>query len=380
MKIAHLTTVDISLALLLATELRVRVDEGHDVVGVSAPGSFVPQVEALGVRFVAVPALTRAWHVRRDARALVQLVATLRRERPDVLHTHTPKGGVLGRLAGRLARVPVIVNTQHGIWAGRDDSRAKRAMVVAAEAVAAQLSHAELYQNDEDRERLARFVRARKARTVGNGIDLTRFRRDAEAGRRLRAAWGVGPDEVLIGGVGRRVAEKGIAEMGAAARALADKARFVWVGPDDPDKPDAVRAAEEGLDLLAFRDDMPAVYSAFDIFCLPSHREGFSRSGMEAAACGCALVLSDIRGCRELGVAGRDVVLVPPRDPTALTRALEALIADPARRRALAVAAQRRATRHFDQREVAAASLAAYRDAQSRSLRSRGGVAGISRP
>lgn len=359
-RLVHLTTVDVSLALLLGTELRVRVEEGWEVVGMSAPGPFVSQVEALGVRFVPVPAFTRAWNVRRDAQAFGQLVRALRALRPDVLHTHTPKAGVLGRVAGRVAGVPVVVNTQHGLWADRDGPLARRALVIGAEAVAAQLSHAELYQNDEDRRRLARFVRPGKARTVGNGIDLQRFRRDADAGRRVREEWGIGPDEVVVGGVGRRVAEKGIVELGVAARVLAGRARFVWVGPEDPDKPDALRAAEEGMRLVDFRDDMPAVYSAFDVFCLPSHREGFSRSGMEAAACGCALVLSDIRGCRDLGVAGRDLLLVPRRDAAALTRTLGMLLDDGGRRDALAVAAAARAATHFDQRAVAAASLAAY--------------------
>ena len=365
-RIAHLTTVDVSLALLLGLELRVRVEEGWEVLGIAAPGPFVPQVEDLGVRFVPVPALSRAWGLAGDLRAFGQLLAVLRRERPDVLHTHTPKAGVLGRLAGRLARVPTVVNTQHGLWSDRSDRLRKRALVVGVEALAAQLSHAELYQNDEDRRRLARFVRARKARTVGNGIDLQRFRRDAQAGLRLRAAWGIGPDELVVGGVGRRVAEKGIRELSAAARALAGRARFVWVGPEDPDKRDAVAAAGSELAFVDFTADMPAVYSAFDVFCLPSHREGFSRSGMEAAACGCALVLSDIRGCRDLGVAGRDLVLVPPRDAEALTGALRTLLDDPVRRAELAAAAATRAASHFDQRAVAAASAEAYRRAAAR--------------
>lgn len=366
MKVAHLTTIDMSLALLLATELRVRVDEGYEVLGISAPGPFVRQVEELGVRFVPVPSLTRRSDPRHDALAITQLVAVLRRERPLALHTHTPKGGLLGRLAGQLAGIPVIVNTQHGIWADRDAPWLKRLVVVGAEALAAQLSDAELYQNDEDRRRLSRYVRRRKARTVGNGVDLARFQRDHDAGLRVREEWGIGPDEVLVGGVGRRVAEKGIAEFGAAARSLAGTARFVWVGPDDPDKPDALRQVEEGITTVAFRTDMPAVYSAFDVFCLPSHREGFSRSGMEAAACGCGLVLSDIRGCRDLGRDGRDLVLVPPRNPGALARALNDLIHNPARRRQLQQAAADRARNAFDQRAVAVASIEAYRRAAAR--------------
>jgi glycosyltransferase involved in cell wall biosynthesis len=206
---------------------------------------------------------------------------------------------------------------------------------------------------------LARAVGGRQ-RTVGNGVDLKRFRPSAAARTAVRAELGVGDDEVLIGGVGRRVAEKGIAEFAEAARALGERATFVWVGPDDDDKPDALRAAEGGVRFLGLREDMPGLYSAFDVFVLPSYREGFSRSAMEAAAAGCAMVLSDIRGCREVGTAGEHLLLVPPRDAGALTMAVQRLIDDADLRQRLGAAAQERARAAFDQQGIAAASLATY--------------------
>jgi glycosyltransferase involved in cell wall biosynthesis len=105
---------------------------------------------------------------------------------------------------------------------------------------------------------------------------------------------------------------------------------------------------------------MPEIYSALDVFVLPSHREGFSRSGMEAAACGVAAVLSDIRGCREIGTHEREVLLVPPRDAAALTVAIERLLLDTSLRARLANSARKRAVSHFDQRAVARVSLQTY--------------------
>lgn len=356
---AHLTTVDMSLTLLLATELQVDVESGFEVFALSAPGPYVAEVEALGVSHVALPALTRSWDPRRDIAAARQLWRALRRLDLDVLHSHTPKAGVLGRLLGRLAGVPVVVDTCHGLWVSEGGGRARRAFVVAVEALASQFAHAELYQNGADREALRWFVPSGRAEVVGNGIDLERFSFDAEGRARLRRELGVAPDQLLVGGVGRRVAEKGMAELATAARTLAGRARFVWVGPPDVGTP-AVPATE-GLELLGARRDMPAVYSALDVFALPSYREGFSRSAMEAAACARAIVLSDIRGCREIGSHGREVVLVPPRDPTVLTAALDRLLADADLRARLGQAAERRARRHFDQRAVARASIATYR-------------------
>ena len=106
---------------------------------------------------------------------------------------------------------------------------------------------------------------------------------------------------------------------------------------------------------------MVAVYSALDVFVLPSHREGFSRSAMEAAACGCALVLTDIRGCREIGTDGEHLLLVPPRDPEALAAAICRLVDDTGLRDRLGRAAVERARRAFDQRAVAAMSIETYR-------------------
>lgn len=358
LRVAHLTTVDMSLSLLLATELRVDVEAGFDVFGLSTPGPYVSDVTALGVTHVPLPALTRAWDPRRDLAASGELTRVLRRLRLDVLHTHNPKTGVLGRILGRLVGVPVVVNTCHGLWIAPSDRPAKKLAVLGAEAFAGQFSHAELYQNDTDRTTLSRWVR--RQRTVGNGVDLGRFMPDPAARAQVRAELGVTDDDVLVGGVGRLVAEKGVAEYAATARALAGRARFVWVGPVDDDKPDAVRDAQDGVELLGLRADMAAVYAALDVFVLPSYREGFSRSGMEAAASGVASVLTDIRGCREVGRDGQSLLLVPPRDAGALTAAVARLIDDAELRARLGSAARGRALAAFDQRGVAAASIQTY--------------------
>lgn len=365
-RVAHLTTVDMSLALLLATELQVDVEAGYEVFGISAPGPYVPRIEALGVTHVAVPAFTRSWSLGQDGAAACQLANTLRALQLDILHTHTPKAGVLGRVLGRLLRVPVVVNTCHGLWVREDDRRAKRAAILAVEGAASWFAHAELFQNADDRRALRWAVRGGKATVVGNGVDLERFCFDPAGRVRVRAEWGIGSGEVLVGGVGRRVAEKGIVEFAETSRALAGRARFVWVGPADEDKPDAVAASEGEVRFVGPRDDMPAVYSAFDAFVLPSHREGFSRSAMEAAACGRPLVLADIRGCREIGTHDEHLLLVPPHDSRSLTTAVARLVDDPGLRARLGAAARERAVEAFDQRRVAAASIAAYRRVAAR--------------
>ena len=360
MRIAHLTTVDMSLALLLPTELEVDVEAGHEVFGISAPGRYVPRVTALGVTHVPLSDLTRAWDVRRDARAFRELVRTLRALDLDVLHTHNPKTGVMGRIAGRLAGIPVVVNTCHGLWASPEDRLRKRAFVYGAEAVAMRFSDYELFQNEADHRTMRRFLRRGRHEVVGNGVDLDRFTFDPEGRRRVRAEWGVADDELLVGTIGRRVREKGLSEYAAAAAQLGDRATFVWVGPEDATDADTVVPAQDAIRFVGERTDMPAVYSALDVFVLASHREGFSRASMEAAACGTAMVLADIRGCREIGAHEEHLLLVPVGDATALAYAVQRLLDDPDLRGRLARAAAARARRAFDQRAVAQHSLDTY--------------------
>ena len=370
-RVLHLTTVDMTLALVLEAELRTGVGLGHDMHAASAPGPFEARILATGAVFWPVPAFRRDWSLRSDLAASRQVWRLVRAVRPDVLHTHTPKAGVVGRIVGRIAGVPVVVNSVHGLWQPRTGSslqRLKGTLVWAVEAFASLFSHAELYLNQQDRDALHRFVRT-KGEVVGSGIDLARFAFSESDRTRVRAEWGIEPDEVLVVGVGRQVAEKGIFELASAAQRLrrpkADgrirRVRFVWVGPTDESKADAIGAAMEGLELVGMRDDMRAVYAACDVFALPSYREGLSMSGMEAAACGRALVVSDIRGCRELGRQGNEVLLVPPGDVDALEQALARFIDDAGLRTAFGESAARYATTMFDHRNISSKWWDVYR-------------------
>lgn len=372
-RLVHLTTTDMSLDWLLGPQLRAFDAAGYEVVGMSAPGPHVEGLAQLGVRHVAVAAFTRSTNPLQDVRAFVQLVRLLRAERPDILHTHNPKPGILGRIAGRLTRVPLVVNTQHGLYAQPSDRRRRRWPVYAAESVAARFGHVELVQNPEDVDTLIHRLRVpeRKVRLLGNGIDLARFdpaNVDPGARDRLRAEWGVGVDEVVVGTVGRLVREKGIVELVDAAhrlRADGSDVRLVVVGPSDPGKSDALdadamaRARADGVVFTGQRTDMPECYAAMDLFVTASWREGFPRSAMEAAAMGLATVASDIRGNRQV-VDESTGVLVPVRDPGALAAAIAALASDPEDRARRSAAAREKAAAEFDQRTVIERTLAVY--------------------
>ncbi len=371
--LVHLTTVDMSLALLLLPQLVGFRDAGYDVVGVSAQGPHVATLGQHGIRHVPLSRSTRAADVRADLATAREFVAICRRLRPDIVHTHNPKPGVYGRIGARLARVPHVVNTVHGLYALPEDRWPKRAVVYGLERLAATCSDAELVQNPEDLPVLRRLrIPERKLHLLGNGVDLTRFdpQRHAGAREQVRAELGIAPDEVVVGLIGRLVAEKGYREVFAAARRLRaqhPQARFVIAGPADPDKDDAITDAEldraavdAGVRLLGMRDDVERLYAAMDLYVLASHREGFPRSAMEAAAMGLPIVATDIRGCRQVVDHDMTGLLVPVRDPDALAVAIEALVADDERRCAMGRAARRKAVAEFDDRRQIAITLDVY--------------------
>jgi glycosyltransferase involved in cell wall biosynthesis len=374
--VAHLTTTDISLRYLVLAQLRAVRDRGGVALGISAPGPYVDDLEREGIRHISLPSSTRAFRPSADLRAAFELWRILRRERPDVLHTHNPKPGIYGRVVGRIARVPIVVNTVHGLYATEIDPWPKRLLVYALEAVAARFSDSELVQNPEDVALLRRWHISPHAELLGNGVDLQRFdptpftpaRREA-----IRRELGVAPDAVVVGAVGRLVAEKGFPELFEAFAGF-DAARTVLlvVGGDDASKSDALDAEltgdvdSETIRLLGHRDDVEGLYAAMDFFVLASHREGFPRAAIEAAAMGLPIIATNVRGCRQVVEEGRNGLLVPVRAPSALRAAVERLVGDADLRRSMGAASRVIAQERFDERQVVSRVLAAYQRAAVR--------------
>jgi glycosyltransferase involved in cell wall biosynthesis len=379
-RVVHLTTTDMTLALLLGPQLRAFAEAGMDVIGASAAADgYAGELTQWGIRHEPVQHATRSKSIGQDVQALTELVRLFRRLRPDIVHTHNPKPGVYGRVAARLAGVPIVVNTVHGLYATPDDPILRRTLVYGLERTVSVCSQTELVQNEEDLATLARLrVPARKLVLLGNGIDMDRFGpRPADAVAAARRSMGVAEGKILVGMVGRLVWEKGFAELFEAARRLAascPEVAIVIVGPGDPAKSNALseadlRSASEigNISFLGERKDVEDLYPGMDLFVLPSYREGFPRAAMEAAACGVPVVATDIRGCRQVVDHGTTGLLVPARDGAALAGALEALARDPARRRAMSEASVVRARAEFDDRKVIGITLEVYERLLSRS-------------
>lgn len=302
---------------------------------------------------VELPQLVREPAPVKDLVALVKLYRLIRGSRVDLVHTHTSKAGILGRLAARLAGVRRVVHTPHGhYFVGGYAGRALTRLFVRLERWAARFTDRIVGLTEQEiRDHVARGIgRPEQFVVIPSGVALPAFEKTAGDARGLRAALGLPGSATVVGSVGRFEPVKGHHYLLEAVARLARRCpdlHVAFVG-DGELLPELRRAAEHaGLagraHFLGWREDVPAVLHTFDLFVLPSLNEGMGRALVEAMAAGLPIVASEVGGVPEVLAGGAAGVLVPPADAGALARAIETLLGDPALRARLGAAARDRA-------------------------------------
>lgn len=373
----HLTTTPINLDRLLGRQLDAFKAAGYDVVAASAPGEQSEELRRRGIPHYPITPFTSGVDPAADVRSAAQLREVLHAVDPDILHTHSTKPGLIGRVVGRWNRVPIIVNTVRELQADHSGGFARRAAAYGLERVAAAHSDAELVQNVEDLDTLASLgLPHGRLHVLGSGIDLKSFtpsRAGARAARCRRIQLGIELSTAVVGMVGPVVWEKGFGEFFEAVHVLRDqlpkdKVAFVVAGsresgPDAVDSRTLERMADEfGVHFLDEQEDVASLLSMIDVLALPSHREESVRTGMEAAAMGIPVVASDIRGCRHIVDHGETGLLVRPRKSEHLALAIERLVRKPALRSQMGRAARAKAFDEFDERHVIETTLHVYQE------------------
>jgi glycosyltransferase involved in cell wall biosynthesis len=363
----------------LEGQIRALVAAGHEVHVVTSPGEGFERIAALGVAGVEAAEIPREISPLADLSALIRLCLLVKRLKPDLLHSNTPKAGLLGAIAAYLCGVPVRLHTFTGqAWAER--SGPVRWLGRLADRIIIALNTLCYADSASQRDFLIRegIATAAKLAVLGagslGGVDLARFdaaRLRAEAAA-ARARLGIAPQAKVVVFVGRVTRDKGIVELVAAFGSMRNTA-LVLVGPLESERdplPEATRREiERHAEIHAVGyDARPEVYLAFaDLLCLPSYREGFGSVVIEAAALGVPCVGTRIVGLSDAIVDGKTGVLVPPKDAEALAGALGTLLNDETRRAALGAAARKRVHEEFDASKMNEKLLQEYaRLAQSR--------------
>lgn len=327
------------------------------VVAAHGDGPLRAAAHASGARFVSLRHVRREVHPLRDLRGVAELVALMRRERPQIVHCNSSKAGVLGRVAATLARVPVRIFTAHG-WAFAAHRGAASALYRWADRLMAPLTTVTIcVAQAELRAGLAaRTCRAQRSVVIPNAVDVLGAPRAALAGEPPRLA-----------SVGRLAAPKDPLTLVRALARLPAGSFTAVVAGDGPLR-DAVEAEARALgvavDLAGARDDVAALLAASDLFVLSSRSEGAPLSVLEAMAAGLPVVACDVGGIREQVVDGGTGLLVPPGDPALLAAAIGRLLGDPQLRRRLGAAGRHRGEERFD----VAAQRRAHVDLYAREL------------
>ena len=340
---------------------------GYEVHVATMDGPSAARIRDHGLYHHVIPMTRSGANPLGELRTVWSLWRLFRRLRPDLVHAVTIKPVLYGGMAARLARVPAFVAAISGlgyIFSG-PPSRFDFLRSVACFMYRLALRHPNsrvIFQNDNDREMLARaraIVPEQVLMIRGSGVDLDAFRAVSEP---------EGPPVAIM--AARLLADKGVREFVQAARLSAGHAsglRWELVGSPDPGNPATVTDAElqqwdsEGIvRCMGQRSDIAALYAAAHIVVLPSYREGLPKSLVEAAACGRAVVTTDVPGCRDAIEPGVTGLLVPVRDAAALATAVQSLAADAGLRQRYGAAGRKLAEREFDIRHVVQAHLDAY--------------------
>jgi glycosyltransferase involved in cell wall biosynthesis len=283
----------------------------------------------------------------KDLRALASLRRTIRRFRPHVVHTHSSKAGVLGRLAARLERVPSVVHTVHGFGFTPLQSPVKQKVFFSAEKIAARWTDHFVAVSRVNRDRGVELGlwKPDQVSVIRAGVDLDRFRIPGD-GRETRRQLGV-PDGVsVVTQIGNFTPQKAPLDFIEAAARIVERfpeVCFVMVG-DGPLRGEAqTRAAELGIaDRVIFCgwwNDVPGLLAATSVSVLSSHHEGLPCSVVESLAAGVPVVATAVDGTPEVIRPGVNGELVAPGDPGGLAAAVLAILDDDERRRSMAAAA-----------------------------------------
>ncbi|WP_192808833.1 glycosyltransferase [Actinomadura montaniterrae] len=309
---------------------------GDEAVANAAAGDLTPRAHAAGMEIVQVGPLVPQISPRDDLAALRTLTRVLAEGRYDVVHTHSAKGGVIGRVAAARAGVPRIVHTWHGFPFNEFQSWARRSVYIRLERIAAKRTDAFLAIGSETVTTALRLglTTPERVRLSWPAVDVERYAAAAgsraQARRRLDLPLGV----KVVGAIGRLTFQKGPEIFAKALARLPDDVFGLWVGGGPMADELAALTAKLGIGermrWLGHRDDVAEVLPAFDLMAMPSRWEGLPCVLVEAIGAGIPLVATAVPSNQDLVLAGETGMLVPPEDPEQLAAAIGALLDDPA--------------------------------------------------
>lgn len=380
-KLLRITTVPVSLKTLLKGQHRFMSQNGFEVLGVAANGKELQEVVSYeGIKVHPIE-MTRTISPIEDFLSLVRFYWLCKKYKPTIVHSHTPKAGIVGMLAAKLAGVPVRLHTIAGLPL-MEAKGLKRIVLDAVEKLTYKCA-TNVYPNSKG---LYDFIiknnltSKNKLKVIANGssngIDTTYFSSQAITQEQiitLKTGLGIHENDFVYVFVGRLVGDKGINELITAfnsplfSRGVEGEAKLLLVGPFetelDPLLPKTISAIESNSNIISvgFQADVRSYFAISDCLVFPSYREGFPNVVMQAGAMGLPSIVSNINGCNEIIEEGINGLIIPPKDSMALQNAMICLLEDKNVYKTLKNNARQMITSRYEQKLVWEALLEEYR-------------------
>ena len=377
-KLIRIATVPMSLHFLLKGQLQF-MSQYFETVGVSSGPKdeleVVAKRESIKVRQVE---MSRAITPIKDIKSLWQLYKLFKKEKPIVVHTHTPKAGIVGMMAASFAGVPIRLHTVAGMPL-MEANGIKRNIFNIVEKITYACA-TKVYPNSKGLEQFIlenNYTKAEKIKVIANGssngIDTSHFdpqNHSQQQKQNLRNELDIHEEDFVFIFVGRLVGDKGINELVKAFKNLKFKIqnlKLLLVGPlesdSDPLLPETLKEIKNNSSIITtgFQNDVRPYFSISDALAFPSYREGFPNVVMQAGAMGLPSIVTDINGCNEIIKDGKNGMIIPPKNTDLLKKAMIKLIEDTELYNSLKSNARKMITSRYEQKIVWQALLEEYR-------------------
>ena len=368
-KIIRAATTDLSIDFCRDVMIKMR-EKGYEMAALSSPGDYLTKLnKEKGFKTIEVH-IERRISLWNDIKSLFNLIRVFRKEKPYVVHSITPKAGLLCMLAAWLTKVPFRIHTFTGLVWPTAKGLSRRILMTTDWLTSACATHI-IPEGEGVKSDLQKHITKKPMKVLGfgniQGIDLNRFDPSRFSPKEKDN------DNFVFLFVGRIVGDKGINEMVWAFTQLHQeypKTKLRLVGDYEPglDPLDLEADKEiEGNDAIEakgslFNDDLVRAYAEADCFVMPSYREGFPNSVLEAGAMGLPQVVTDINGSREIVTDGFNGLIVPPKDRESLYRAMRSIYQDKALRKKLAGNARESIAQRFERSFVQQCQIDFYEE------------------
>lgn len=380
-KLIRITTISGSLWILLRGQLKF-MNQFYHVIGIAGAKENMQKVrDNEGIETIDLE-MTREITPQQDLASLYKLYKILKREKPFIVHTHTPKAGIVGMMAAKMAGVKHRLHTVAGLPLVEATGN-KRKILNQVE----RLTYAcatKVYPNSKGLEDIIlkhKFTKPEKLKVLANGssngINIKIFDPEVisdEQKVQLRTELGLKSDDLVLVFVGRIVRDKGINELMKAFHTLSqkyDQLKLLMVGPyEDALDPISAEASKEiatnaAIISLGWQDDVRPYFAISDILIFPSYREGFPNVVLQAGAMGLVSIVSDINGCNEIIEEGINGMIIPVKNSQAIENAIESLMKNPEKTAQMKSVARQKIVSRYDQEMVWEAILQEYRNLEN---------------